>query len=144
MWLDKTNKGKVVYKRKLHVWTQQDVERIVKAFSQTTESADPMMMSELADKVLFWIAEKLSLDEAAGFAIRVVLRIFEIIRGTSVQKRLSVQPITTEEQELLDWMSEMSGGAESGGGELTRLEALSVIRQQCSSMIVYIDEETNA
>jgi hypothetical protein len=137
LWAFKTNKGKVVYKRKPHVWTEKDIERIVKAYEAQETFPDVPMMSQLADRILFWIARRLGLDEAAGFVIRPVMRLYEILRGINSEPKYAGRT-TTEEQELLDWVNQMVGGS---GVPATREENLAFIKQILLSMVSYIDEE---
>lgn len=137
IWQHKTNHGRVIYDRKPHAWTDRDVERIVKSFAKDNESDVPMM-SEIADRVLYWIAEKLSLDDVAGAAARLFVRLGDLIRGFKNPPISRTARITTEEQDLLDWMSGQAGSIVPVN---ERAAALLSIRDFCSSMIEYIDQE---
>ncbi len=129
----------MVYNRKPHAWTERDVERVVRGFSENTETDVPMM-SDLADRVLFWIARRLALDEAAGFAAKVVIRLFDIVRGTSYEparrtaRSSGIAPKITVDE--IDWMP---GGLAAETDD--RTSNLRSLRDLCSSMIEYIDQE---
>jgi hypothetical protein len=136
MWMEKTNKGRVVYDRKPHAWTSNDVERIVKSYTDNNEPEVPML-SDLADRILFFLARRLALDEAAGFVAKVVVRISDILRGISYLADPRTAGITKEEEELLEWVAGQAGSGNDPGrpGDLQR------IRGVLSSMIEYIDKE---
>lgn len=137
IWQHKTNHGRVIYDRKPHAWTDRDVERIVKSFAKDNQSDVPMM-SEIADRVIYWIAEKLSLTDVAGAALRVFIRLGNLIRGLPNPPEPRAAKTTAEEQDLLDWMTEQAGGILDPD---PRRAALLGIRDFCSSMIEYIDQE---
>lgn len=122
----------MVYNRKPHAWTERDVERVVRGFSENTETDVPMM-SDLADRVLFWIARRIGLDEAAGFAAKVVIRLFDIVRGTSYEPaRRTARSSGIAPKITVDARHPIYDD---------RTSNLRSLRDLCSSMIEYIDQE---
>lgn len=134
IWQHKTNRGRVIYDRKPHLWTDRDVERICKAFEAEQDFPDVPMMSDVADRILFWLARRLALDEAAGFVARVVVRIGDILRGFS-NPPLPRSRIGRRFVNLFEVYPEGSYV-----GDQRRLDLLR-IRDVLSSMIEYIDQE---
>jgi hypothetical protein len=137
IWDHRTNKGRVVYDRKPHLWTDKDVERIVKAVVEDNGS-DVLMMSEIADRLLFWLASKLGLAEAARFAAQVVVRLFDTARGMTYRNGARVTDF--REQKALIAL-EIEDAAPPVVEVYDRASALRQLKVECQSMIDWIDQE---
>lgn len=142
MWREKTNRGRVVYNRKPHGWSEKDVERVVRGFTQSLDAnPDVPMMSDLADKVLFWIGDRLDVDGLVAAASTIVSRLVDWIQGNNVRNGSETRSraLTKEEQDLLDWMSEQAGAVRPPVS--SRQQNLVWIRNACSSIIEIINQE---
>lgn len=138
IWANRTNKGRVVYNRKMHAWTAKDVDRVVRKFSEQSEP-DVLMMSQLADRVLYWVAQRLALDELAGFAAKVVVRLFNLVRGIRVAPEGDMPKILNPWDPWSD--VEDQPAALDPDKILDRTAALQRIRLECVDMIATIDRE---
>lgn len=142
-WLHRTNEGRVVYDRKPHLWTEKDIERIVKSF-QENQTEEVLFMSDIADRVIWWLGRRLGVDEVVAWATARIAALFLMIQGNTPE---FAQPrITTEEQELIDWVSEQAGsGAGPDSGTTvwkdTRAGQLEELKARLGAMIEWIDVE---
>ena len=80
IWDKRTNKGRVVYHRKPHRWSDNDLTRITKAFAADNES-EPAFMSDVADRMLFWLCSTLNPAGLALVASTVSLRLIDFVQG---------------------------------------------------------------
>jgi hypothetical protein len=141
-WFHRTNKGRVIYEREKHGFSEADISRIVRSWSDK-QRPDVLMMSDIADRILFWIGRRLGLDEMliwAGNRIPIILSFMKglVLPGDPFPK------VTPNEQRLLDWMTNqalrLAEGLAPGPAE-TRDQALQLARAQFQSMIDWIDTE---
>jgi len=142
-WLHNTNFGRVVYNRKLHPWTEKDIERIVRKYQENLEP-EVLLMSDIADRMLFWLSRRLGLDEITYWVARRLVPLFLILQG--VETDIRMPRITKEEQDLLDWMTtqaEAVAGSSSSTTEWkdTRAEQLEQLERQLQVMIDWVKQE---
>jgi hypothetical protein len=127
----------VVYDRKRHFWNSRDLERIVKVVAEDNKNDIPMM-SSIADRVLFQIARFLNVDQMAELGVGIVGRLLDLVVGFLEEPS---PRITTDEEELLAWMTTQAQAVTDSEQYVGRDKHLAAIRSYCSSIIEYIDKE---
>lgn len=132
-WFHRTNSGRVVYDRPINYFKERDIDRIVRKWTENQEP-DVLFMSDIADRVLFAVARAVQLDRVTSWAANRLLQVIELIRGNVAPR------ITKEEQELLDWMSEMAGAVAPAEDE-DRAAALARIRTMSIALVEWIDSQ---
>jgi hypothetical protein len=138
-WQHRTNHGRVVYDRPLNTFKERDIQRIVDRWTASQEPG-PLMMSTIADKVMFFIARRFALDEIAVWASERLVWLFDSLRGNLAPR--SPENPTPEELALLEWMKIRAGQVAPGAPP--RAAALTRIRGQCTGTVEWIDSELNA
>lgn len=126
-WRHKTQTGRIVYDRKPNWFNQKDIDRIVRRWTET-ENDEVLFMSDIADRILWWIALRIRLDVIVGWVANRLFNVQEVFRDGITGYPLSPR-ITSTEADLLAWMSGQAEAVspvamdEKPDAQLARLES---------------------
>lgn len=141
IWVHRTKTGRVVYARKVHGFSQRDVERIVRKFIEEAET-EPLMMSQIADRVLFWVGRRIGIFDFLEWSLPAVDRIFKQNRGELEEPQI-VEPRRLPGPgsyprffPVLPSVSDV----EEGKVEEERRDPKTQLRDLCETMIQWLDE----
>lgn len=69
-----------MYDRPEHLWTGRSVDRINQRWIRQQDPAEPMMMSEIADRMILGIASRLGLFLIPELVAKLISRLSEVLR----------------------------------------------------------------
>lgn len=141
-WRHKTNEGRVVYDRKPHMFGQKDIDRIVQGWTKN-EDEEILFMSDIADRVLWWIGFRIPWQLLFGWIANRVFNISEFMRDQSTGFAVGPRSTTTEAA-FEAWMTEQADAVSPVAINETVSEQLSRLESYLQSFLVFVQERRAA